>query len=143
MSVAGGAGDRAPRWRLPRTRTAANSAPHVRGSAPITADCNTYMKIFVFVLTCAVGCLYCKVERARTTAAGQCPRGKPMVSQIDVAKEAGVSPSTASLALNNNPRVSARTRLHVQSVAERLGYDKISRIIIMQKGPKVFPALEV
>jgi|GEM_PF-2308876 len=45
-----------------------------------------------------------------------------MVSQLEVAKAAGVSPSTASLALNNHPRVSAKTTLHVQTVARRLGY---------------------
>lgn len=45
-----------------------------------------------------------------------------MVSQIDVARVAGVSPATASLALNNHPRVSAKTTLHVQRVAKRLGY---------------------
>lgn len=45
-----------------------------------------------------------------------------MISQLDVAKAAGVSPTTASLALNNHPRVSAKTTLHVQTVAKRLGY---------------------
>jgi LacI family transcriptional regulator len=45
-----------------------------------------------------------------------------MASQLEVAKAAGVSPSTASLALNNHPRVSAKTILHVQTVARRLGY---------------------
>jgi DNA-binding LacI/PurR family transcriptional regulator len=45
-----------------------------------------------------------------------------MISQLDVAKAAGVSTTTASLALNNHPRVSAKTTLHVQTVAKRLGY---------------------
>lgn len=45
-----------------------------------------------------------------------------MVSQQDVAKAAGVSPATVSLALNNHPRVSARMRAHVQESAQRLGY---------------------
>jgi LacI family transcriptional regulator len=45
-----------------------------------------------------------------------------MVSQQDVAKAAGVSASTASLALNNHPRVAPKTTLRVHQVAERLGY---------------------
>jgi DNA-binding LacI/PurR family transcriptional regulator len=36
-----------------------------------------------------------------------------MISQLDVAKAAGVSTTTASLALNNHPRVSAKTTLNV------------------------------
>lgn len=40
----------------------------------------------------------------------------------DVAREAGVAVSTASRALSNPGRVSERTRVHVQAVAERLRY---------------------
>ena len=40
----------------------------------------------------------------------------------DVAKKAGVSISTASLALNGKPNVSERTRLKVLQAAEELGY---------------------
>lgn len=49
--------------------------------------------------------------------------GRPRAVTIyDVAREAGVATSTASRALSNPGRVSARTRLHVEAVAERLGY---------------------
>jgi len=40
----------------------------------------------------------------------------------DVAREAGVSAATASLALRNHPRLREETCLKVQQVAERLGY---------------------
>lgn len=45
-----------------------------------------------------------------------------MVSQKEIAAKAGVSLATASLALNNHPRVSARTRQRVVEVANKLGY---------------------
>src|SRR5690606_1626618 len=40
----------------------------------------------------------------------------------DVARKAGVHPSTASLCLNNSPLVAERTRLRVQRIARDLGY---------------------
>ncbi len=40
----------------------------------------------------------------------------------DVAQEAGVSPSTVSRALRNDPRISAETRERVGVIVERLGY---------------------
>lgn len=45
-----------------------------------------------------------------------------MVTIKDVAKKAGVAISTASYALNNDPRVSERTREKVLSVARELNY---------------------
>lgn len=45
-----------------------------------------------------------------------------MVTIRNIAEEAGVSVSTASRALNNNLRISEKTRRHVQLVAKRLGY---------------------
>lgn len=44
------------------------------------------------------------------------------VTIYDIAREAGVAPSTVSRALSQPQRVSARTRAHVQDVADRLGY---------------------
>jgi LacI family transcriptional regulator len=40
----------------------------------------------------------------------------------DIAKSAGVSISTASLALSGNPRVAEKTRLLLQEIAQRLNY---------------------
>lgn len=45
-----------------------------------------------------------------------------MVTIKDIAKKAGVSVSTASRALNNNSRISEKTRQHVKEVAKQLGY---------------------
>lgn len=45
-----------------------------------------------------------------------------MVTIKDIAEAAGVSVSTASRALNNNPRISLKTRERVKAIAERLGY---------------------
>lgn len=44
------------------------------------------------------------------------------VTIYDVAREAGVSPSTVSRTFSRPGRVSSRTAQHVQEVAERLGY---------------------
>lgn len=45
-----------------------------------------------------------------------------MITIKDVAKEAGVSVSTASRALNNNPRISATTIEKVKKIAKKLDY---------------------
>lgn len=45
-----------------------------------------------------------------------------MVTIRTIAKKAGVSTSTASRALNDNPRISEKTRAHVKAVAQELGY---------------------
>lgn len=44
------------------------------------------------------------------------------VSLQQIASHAGVSKGTVSLALRNNPRISAETRARVQAAAEELGY---------------------
>jgi DNA-binding LacI/PurR family transcriptional regulator len=43
-------------------------------------------------------------------------------TQKDVARTAGVTQATVSLALRNHPEVSAETRTRIQAIAERLGY---------------------
>ena len=45
-----------------------------------------------------------------------------MVTIKDVAKAAGVSPATVSLALNNDEKVNRETRKRVQQVAKALNY---------------------
>lgn len=45
-----------------------------------------------------------------------------MATIKNIAQAAGVSVSTASRALNNNPRISAKTRQRVQEIADQLGY---------------------
>lgn len=46
----------------------------------------------------------------------------PKVTIRDVAREAGVSPSAVTIALNNKPGVSAQTRAHIAATAQRMGY---------------------
>jgi len=50
--------------------------------------------------------------------------GKPplIVTLKDVARQAGVSPATASLVLNGKPGIKASTRIKVQEAAKTLGY---------------------
>jgi LacI family transcriptional regulator len=45
-----------------------------------------------------------------------------LVTIRDIAKEAGVSPSTASRALNKNPHISKKTIDRIQEIADKLGY---------------------
>lgn len=47
---------------------------------------------------------------------------KPRTTIKDIARECGVSLSTVSLVLNNNPRISAKTRAIVQEAVKRHGY---------------------
>ena len=58
-----------------------------------------------------------------------------MVTIIDVARLAGVSISTASLALNNKKRVSEATRLKVLSASEQLGYipNNLAKSLVSKK----------
>ncbi len=44
------------------------------------------------------------------------------VTIYDIAREAGVSPSTVSLAMNNSNKIKASTTMHIHEVAKRLGY---------------------
>lgn len=45
-----------------------------------------------------------------------------MATIKDIAKRAGVAPSTASRALNDNPRISVATRTRVKKIAREMGY---------------------
>jgi DNA-binding LacI/PurR family transcriptional regulator len=44
------------------------------------------------------------------------------VSIKDIAREAGVSPSTVSRALNDHPQISTATKVHIQDLANEMGY---------------------
>lgn len=46
------------------------------------------------------------------------------ISMLDVAREAGVSKNTVSLALRNDPRISASMRKRIAAIAKRLGYTR-------------------
>jgi LacI family transcriptional regulator len=46
----------------------------------------------------------------------------PRVTQLDVARAAGVHSTTVSLALRNSPSLPASTRRRIQALAEQLGY---------------------
>lgn len=48
--------------------------------------------------------------------------GTMPVSIKDIAKKAGVSPSTVSRALNNHPRISTKTKVYIRDLAEAMGY---------------------
>ncbi len=53
----------------------------------------------------------------------------------DIAEQSGVSLSTVSLVMNNNPRISAATRQRVQKTIERLGYqpNRMARQLAWQR----------
>lgn len=46
----------------------------------------------------------------------------PRPTQRDIARAAGVTQATVSLALNNHPRLSAEVRDHIKAIAQKLGY---------------------
>ncbi len=47
---------------------------------------------------------------------------KRRVTLMDIARQAGVARSTASMALQNHPRISAKTRASIREIADQLGY---------------------
>lgn len=61
-------------------------------------------------------------------ASGVTPDQSKQVTIYDIAKEAGVSPSTVSRALSKPGRLSAKTEFKVRQVAERLGYLMIDSV---------------
>jgi len=58
-----------------------------------------------------------------------------MVTIKDIAKELNVSPSTVSMALNNNPRVSDKTKKKVKELAKKMHYhpNMIARAMVQKK----------
>ena len=60
---------------------------------------------------------------------------KSKVTISDIAKFMGISASTVSRALNNNPTISEETRKNVQEVAKQLNY-KPNQSAIALKGGK-------
>ncbi len=57
------------------------------------------------------------------------------VSIKDIAKEAGVSPSTVSRALNDHPRISLKTKTYIQNLAKVMGYvpSEVARSLVAQR----------
>lgn len=51
-----------------------------------------------------------------------CSGSKSRVTQIDVARAAGVHSTTVSQALRNSPSISAATRQRIRALAEKMGY---------------------
>lgn len=54
-------------------------------------------------------------------------------SYRDIARKAGVSPMTVSLALRNSPRISTATRARVRRISEQLGYSSDPRVSEMMR----------
>lgn len=61
-------------------------------------------------------------RRGRNAVAGRGSRGAPRVRLIDVAREAGLSKTTISAALNGTGRLSDEVRAHARDTAWRMGY---------------------
>ncbi|MBK1877681.1 LacI family DNA-binding transcriptional regulator [Pelagicoccus mobilis] len=56
------------------------------------------------------------------SAVGSSGQRKPRTTISDIAKEAGVSKATVSMALRGMPEISSKTRDRVKSIADELGY---------------------
>jgi DNA-binding LacI/PurR family transcriptional regulator len=65
------------------------------------------------------------------------------VSIKDIAKQAGVSPSTVSRALNDHPRISDDTKLYIQQLAKEMGYvpSIIARSLVAQRSATIGVAI--
>jgi DNA-binding LacI/PurR family transcriptional regulator len=61
------------------------------------------------------------------------------VSIKDIAKKAGVSPSTVSRALHNHPRISAETKTHIQDLARAMGYvpSRVARNLVAKRSATI------
>lgn len=59
---------------------------------------------------------------------------KKPVSLGDIAREAGISRMSVSLALRNRPEISARTRKRVMAIANKLGYSPDARLAMRMQG---------
>ena len=56
------------------------------------------------------------------------PKRRKLVTIKDIAKEAGVSISTVSFAMNNPERVEAKTRRHVLRLARKMDYTRVKKL---------------
>lgn len=65
------------------------------------------------------------------------------VSIKDIAREAGVSPSTVSRALNDHPRISDDTKTYIQQLAKNMGYvpSIIARSLVAQRSATIGVAI--
>ena len=62
------------------------------------------------------------MSRVQFPGESERPARRPRVTLVDVARAAGVSPSTVSLVLRESPSIPAGTRQRVQRAGDRLGY---------------------
>jgi DNA-binding LacI/PurR family transcriptional regulator len=65
------------------------------------------------------------------------------VSIKDIAKEAGVSPSTVSRALNDHPRISVETKAHIRKLAKQMGYvpSTLARSLVARRSATIGVAI--
>ncbi len=65
------------------------------------------------------------------------------VSIKDIAKQAGVSPSTVSRALNDHPRISSDTKAYIQNLAKAMGYvpSTVARNLVAKRSATIGVAI--
>lgn len=93
-------------------------APHTHQCRPLTPD-----KCSHYAIDCNLDLFDHNAEIFRRRAHTTMPKSPfSAVSMADVARLAGVSESTVSRALNNNPAIKLATRQRIQSIAKEMGY---------------------
>jgi DNA-binding LacI/PurR family transcriptional regulator len=53
------------------------------------------------------------------------------MSVREIARQAGVSPSTVSLALKNSPRITAATKRQIRAIAQKIGYHPNAKVVAL------------